>query len=137
MTNHKSILVDSSAWILSFRRSAPEPLKTLLREALDQGRVATHPFIILELLQGCKTEAEFASLKTQLHSLDICPEQESSWEQAYRFAFSLRRKGVTVPTIDILIALLAIENNYLLLHHDRHFRLLAQHSDLDAIDFLE
>ncbi len=59
------------------------------------------------------------------------------WERVYSFGFSLRRRGLTVPTLDILIAFLAIDKGYTLLHHDHHFRMIAEHSELDAMDFLD
>jgi predicted nucleic acid-binding protein len=44
------ILVDTSAWILSFRETGNETLKDYLREALDSNRVVITNIIILELL---------------------------------------------------------------------------------------
>ena len=35
-------------------------------------------------------------------------------------AFSLRRRGLTIPTTDLMIAAVAIENKSVLLHHDKH-----------------
>jgi predicted nucleic acid-binding protein len=49
----------------------------------------------------------------------------SVWEQAYELGFSLRRKGLTIPTVDLIIAALAIENKSLLLHHDEHYEMIV------------
>lgn len=132
----KKILVDTSAWIVSFKKTGHETLKTLLKEALDSDRIVAAPFILLELLQGCKTQHEFYNLKARLESLENCSMDDISWERAYHFSFSLRRKGLTIPTLDIIIAFLCIEKGYTLLHHDQHFRMIARYSNLDAIDFL-
>ncbi len=51
----------------------------------------------------------------------------SIWEQAYELGFSLRRKGLTLPTVDLIIAALAIENKSLLLHHDEHYERMVAH----------
>lgn len=41
--------------------------------------------------------------------------------------FDLRRSGVTIrSTIDVLIALTAIQNNLHLLHNDRDFDIMAE-----------
>jgi len=133
----KKVVVDTSAWILSFKRTGQEKLKTFLKEAIGKDRVATTPLIVLELLQGCRTEKEYYNLKTRLESLEICSLENLSWERVYSFAFSLKRQGLTIPTVDILIAFLSIEKNYLLLHHDHHFRLIAEKSGLEAMDFLD
>lgn len=134
--NGKTVLVDTSAWIVSFKRTGPAALKTLLKEAIDKDRVVTTPLILLELLQGCKREEEFTHLKTRLESLENCSLEDLNWQRVYRLGFTLRRKGLTIPTLDILIASLAIEKGHTLLHHDHHFRMIAKHSGLDAIDFL-
>lgn len=134
--NSNEILADTSAWIASFKRKGSEALKTFLKEAIDRDELVTTPIVVLELLQGCGTEEEMADLKAKLESLDQCSMEDLSWERAYRFAFSLRRRGLTVPTVDILIAFLCIEKRCTLLHHDRHFKMIAKHSDLVAIDFL-
>lgn len=132
----RNILVDTSAWILSFKRTGHEELKALLKEAIDTKRVVTSPLIILELLQGCRTEKEFDTLKTRLESLENCSIEDLAWEKVYSFSFSLRKKGLTVPTLDIIIAFLSIEKGCTLLHHDHHFRKIAENSNLDAVDFL-
>ncbi|MEK6815048.1 MAG: PIN domain-containing protein, partial [Nitrospirota bacterium] len=88
----KKILVDTSAWILGFRGSAPAALQGFLKEAIDQNRVVLTPLIILELLQGCRTEMEFGDLKEKLESFESCPLDAISWKDAYRLGFSLRRK---------------------------------------------
>ncbi|PIX84760.1 MAG: VapC toxin family PIN domain ribonuclease [Nitrospirae bacterium CG_4_10_14_3_um_filter_53_41] len=133
---NKRILVDTSAWVLSFKSSGHDKIKSFLKEAIDLNQIVITPFIILELLQGCKTEKEFDVLKTRLDSLESFTIEEMSWEEIYGFGFSLRRKGLTIPTMDILIAFLAIEKDLTLLHHDHHFRLIAKHSKLNAMDYM-
>ena len=52
----------------------------------------------------------------------------SVWEQAYELGLSLRKKGLTIPTVDdLIIAALAIENKSLLLHHDEHYEMIVPH----------
>ena len=38
-----------------------------------------------------------------------------------------RRKGLTIPTVDLIIAALAIENKSLLLHYDEHYEMIVPH----------
>lgn len=132
----KKLLVDTSAWIVSFKKIGHEGLKTFLKEAIDKDRVVITPFILLELLQGCKTHKEYDNLKIRLESLENCPLGDLNWDKIYSLSFSLRRNGLTIPTLDILIAFLSIERGYTLLHQDHHFRRIAERSDLDAVDFL-
>ncbi len=119
------ILVDTSAWITSFKKAGNHDLKEFLRQAIVSSHAATSPIIILELLQGCRSVEERDSLKIRLESLDLLPITSAVWEQAYELGFSLRRKGLTIPTVDLIIAALALENNTLLLHHDEHFEMIV------------
>ena len=65
------------------------------------------------------------SLRIKLESLDILPVTPLVWEQAYGLGFSLRRKGLTIPTVDLIIAALALENRTFLLHRDEHFEMIV------------
>jgi predicted nucleic acid-binding protein len=121
----EKILVDTSAWILSFKRTGDPRIKEFLRQSIIAGTVSTCSLIILELLQGCRTEEERDSLKIKLESLDALSFTVSTWEQAYELGFTLRRKGLTISTTDLIIAALASENKCLLLHHDQHFEKIA------------
>lgn len=122
------ILVDTSAWIASFKKTGDHELKEFMRQAIVSGLAATSPVIILELLQGCRSVGERDALKMRLESLDILSITSSVWEQAYELGFSLRRKGLTIPTVDLIIAALAIENKTVLVHHDEHFEMMVPHN---------
>lgn len=130
-----SILVDTSAWIISFRRIGYPDLKDFLKSILASGLAATCPVVILELLQGCRTEAERDRLRAHLESLQVFPILESTWDQAYELGFLLARKGVTIPTADLLIAATALQNQAAILHHDQHFNLIAQYTELRTRSF--
>ncbi len=126
----ETVLVDTSAWILSFKKSGNAELKAFLIESVRSGAAATSPVVILELLQGCRSEAERDSLKEKLESLPVLPLGPSAWERAYDLGFTLRRQGLTIPTVDLIIAATAIESNSALLHHDKHFEMIARYSAL-------
>ncbi len=121
------ILIDTSAWIVSFKKAGSHDLKEFIRQAIVSGNAVTSPIIILELLQGCRSGEERDSLRIKLESLDVLPITPAVWEQAYELGFSLRRKELTIPTGDLIIAALAIENNIFLAHHDEHFEMIVPH----------
>lgn len=125
--NPEKILIDTSAWIVSFKKAGDPQLKEFLKSSILSGMAATAPIIILELLQGCRTVKERDDLKIKLESLDILSITQSVWKKAYEIGFSLRRKGVTIPTTDLIIAAVAIENNSIILHHDEHYRMIDRH----------
>jgi len=101
-----------------------------LQKIIDQ-RIpySISPYTYQEVLQGARNEAEFAQLKAYFSTLRIIflPDDIKTYERAARLFFDLRRNGVTIrSTIDILIALTAIENELSLLHDDRDFDLFSE-----------
>ncbi len=123
----KQVLVDTSAWIASFRSEADPAAEEFLKQKIAANQAATARVVILELLQGCKTEKERDRHRLELESLEVLDLNEAAWERAYSLAFDLRRKGLTIPTVDVIVIALAIENDCLLLHFDQHFELTAKH----------
>jgi predicted nucleic acid-binding protein len=67
--NPERILADTSAWIVSFKKGGDEKAKSYLKQNIAAGLVVTTPLIILELLQGCKTEKERNDLRVRIESL--------------------------------------------------------------------
>lgn len=61
----------------------------------------------------------------------------SLWERAYDLAFSLRRKGITVPYTDILIAASALIMAATVVHADSHFDLMGPHCGLKVESFVD
>lgn len=81
--------------------------------------------IYMEILQGAEDERNFTRFRNYFSSQRFYELQQGhkSHEQAARIYFDCRRKGITVhSTIDCLIAQCAIENDLVLLHHDRDFK---------------
>lgn len=130
------LLVDTSAWIVSFRKTGHEGLKKTLVSALDSLSVVTTNIVILELLQGCRNKNEYDAMNSRLNALETVPVSDDAWSLAYSTGYELRRKGITVSTVDIIIAAVAKTYNCSLLHHDKHFRPIAKHLNINAVDFI-
>ena len=119
------VFVDTSAWILAFK-GANKELSLLIDYLLKENRVATSGIVILELSYGVKNQREFKELKEEMKSLIYLETDENVWDKAYSTAFHARRRGITVPSTDILISALAAENDCTLLHSDKHFDILSR-----------
>jgi len=131
------VLIDTSAWLLALRRDYLPIAKTRIDELLRENVVITAGIVKLELLGGTRTEKEFQRLKRRLDALEIVETNETLWESACHLAFSLRRKGITVPHTDILIAACALSVGGVLLHADSHFDLMAPHIGLAVESFID
>jgi len=124
------VLVDTSIWIDFFARSGPRSVKDALAALLENDQVATAGPIVLEVLQGCRSAPERPRLEQNLRALHWLPVEDRHWYLAGTMAFRLRRRGVTVSSVDALIATLAESSGCPLLQHDRDFVLIARHTGL-------
>jgi len=119
------VVIDTSAWIEAFRPGCAPEFADLVKRLIGSGSVLLPGIVKAELLRGAKTRTEFDRLKDLLEGLTVVPLSESFWDELAAFSFTLLRKGVTVPLVDTIIALAAIQNDASLLHRDRHFDMIA------------
>jgi tRNA(fMet)-specific endonuclease VapC len=113
------ILVDTSAWIDFFR--GKDPLATLVDDALETGEAALCGPVLMELRRGFKTSRERTRVLPLLDSCDHLIDPDDLWIAAGDLGFALGRQGVTVKSLDLLIAAIAIAHNVPILTGDRDF----------------
>ncbi|MEW6447853.1 MAG: PIN domain-containing protein [Bacillota bacterium] len=126
MSGEQLFIVDTSTWVLALRKDGSPEAAAWLHNALDREEVALVPLVKVELLLGARDEAHYAALKRELDALPQLPASDKLYDQAADLAFSLRRKGRTLPLIDVLIAAFAVVHSCLLVHHDRHYELIRE-----------
>jgi len=120
------VIIDTSAWIESFRPQSEKTFINLVKDLIFKGRILVPGIIKTEILRGTKNKKEYNQLNDLLKGLEYLPVADDFWEKLSLFSFRLFRKGVTVPLTDTYIALLGIENNASILHRDKHFDLIAE-----------
>ena len=128
------ILVDTSVWIDYF--NGIDSLETdTLDKALGNETVAIGDLILIEILQGFRTDKQYNMAKELLEplqkfemlGLDIAVRTADNYR-------TLRKKGITIrKTADIIIATYCIENNIPLLFTDRDFIPLVRHLGLQPV----
>ena len=123
-------LIDTSVWIDYLRPGCPAALLARVRDILMERRAVSLPVIWLELLTGVLSEALYEDLRDEVTAIPLLEMDERLWEGAYRLGFELRSKGLTIPSVDLIIASAAIRHQVMLLQRDRHFDLIARHSKL-------
>jgi len=125
------ILVDTSVWV-DFLNGAPGPHVSALESYLSEGAdLCICGVILTEVLQGIRSDKEYAKTKSSLDALLFLPMRHSTFVEAAAIYRSLRRKGITIrKPIDCLIAAVAIEHGAALLHNDRDFDPIAKHCGL-------
>jgi len=130
------VLIDTSAWIFALRKKPLLSLKDRVDHLLGMDIVFTFGMIRLEILGGTKTKGEFDRLKNRLEALNEIPADTELWERASELAFDLKRKDLTIPYTDILIASAAIRSKAILLHADSHFDIIVSHTELKVESYV-
>jgi predicted nucleic acid-binding protein len=127
------VIIDTSAWIESFRPGSEKPFQRLVKDLIIQDLVLLPGIIKTELLRGAKNKKEYNQLNEMLTGLNYLTVDEDYWGRLSIFSFQLFRKGITVPLTDAYIALLCIEKQAGLLHRDKHFDMIAQKTKLKIL----
>lgn len=126
------VLIDTSLWISVLKKGAPGNMIARIQGLLIDGTVASCGMVMLELLGDTRSPKEYRELKEELLSLHFLPVSTDIWLSACHLSFQLRRKGLTIPSTDILIAALALHNDVLIFHSDSHFDLISKHTKLKS-----
>lgn len=118
-------LIDTSAWIEFLRKSGDMPTKQRVDQYVTLGEAAYTCPVYLELIAGARKH------ETPLvqEGLSLCHRflfEPQFWDSAAGLYRKLRSGGITVPWLDVLIAVVAIEQRLPLLCRDRHFDLIRE-----------
>jgi len=124
------ILVDTSVWIYYYRPAGSKKIQEILKEAIINDLVAVNGIIMVEVLSGISRRVDFEEVNSDFNGFHIYPLDNKIFAMASSIGASLRRKGITIPSTDLIIAASAIDNNSTLYHIDNHFTLMAEHTKL-------
>lgn len=124
-------LIDSSAWIHFFNQSSALHFAAVTT-ALKHDQVVTCGFILTEVLQGARNDREQRLLREYFDRLPYIEIDRIDYIKAATLGFSLRRKGLTIKTIDLLLIHLALREELIILHDDSDFSLAARHVPLQT-----
>ena len=128
------ILVDSSVWIAFFNgRNLPQVDR--LADLVRQNRLLVGDLILLEVLQGFRSERDFQVAKRLLLNRGVVSlvNRSVALRSAENYR-ALRQKGLTVrKSVDCLIATWCIEHGVPLLFSDRDFEPFVEHLGLRAM----
>jgi predicted nucleic acid-binding protein len=127
------LFVDTSVWSLGLRRdTAPdEPAVQRLRQALEAGEgVFTTGLVLQELLQGFHGPNARDAIVERFGALPLLVPDRADHVEAAELRNVCRRHGITVGTIDALLAQLCLRHELVMLTTDRDFELMARHVQL-------
>ena len=128
------ILVDTSIWIDYFN-GIENKETNILDIALIDGSVVIGDIIVMEILQGFRSDKDYNKAKKSLATL----EQYEMFGKNMVFKCAdnyraLRKRGITIrKTADVIIASFCIDNKIPLLFSDRDFMPFVKHLNLLSV----
>ena len=122
-----NVLVDTSVWSLSLRRSSQSrhPARLELEDLVTDGRAEMIGPIRQEILSGVKTAAQFEALRGGLGAFPDLPLATDDYETAARFFNLCRAKGIQGSNTDFLICAVAVRSKFPILTTDVDFERFA------------
>ncbi len=118
-------LVDTSVWV-EFFRGKKISIKKRLEKLLDENRAVVSGIILAELLTGISNEKDQRFLEECFMGMPYLEATREIFATAGKMGAALRKKGITMPISDLLIAALARTHALIVLTLDNHFLTLAR-----------
>lgn len=119
------VVVDTSVWVRFF--NAPQSReKAEVDKLLTDNRVAIAGVVVSEILQGSRSRKDYEQIEDKVTALPYLETTKETWVETGLISFKLRKKGVTLPVTDILIATLAKENDCEIYTVDPHFERIPE-----------
>jgi predicted nucleic acid-binding protein len=128
------IVVDSAVWINFFNGTRTDEVEQL-KELLGRQPLLVGDLMLLEVLQGVRSEREAQRVEAALRQFDLAPMVGPDLAvQGAANDRRLRRHGVTLrKTIDLVIGTFCIAHDHALLTSDRDFVPMAEHLGLKLL----
>lgn len=115
------VIVDTSVWIEYFNRP-DSPEKHTVDALIDTDPPVLIGIVLAEILQGCRTSQEADAILLPLGALRFREMTFASWRRTGELSSTLKRRGITLPLSDVIVAALALEHGCSVFTLDPHFR---------------
>lgn len=123
------ILIDSSAWIEYYKPGGDKTIKDQVYKAIQNDEAAINGLIRVETA-GFARDTERPLILSDFSAFHNLQLSDPVFEKAVTICSTLRKTGITIPTIDAIIAASALEAGAALVHRDNHFIEISRHFPL-------
>ncbi|MBI4223683.1 MAG: PIN domain nuclease [Deltaproteobacteria bacterium] len=130
------ILVDTSAWslFLTRKQTARHPAAHYLKEKISEGApLCITGLVFQEILQGIRSETHYQEVVGYLLNFEFLATTHSIHEKAAGLYRRCRAKGLSIGTIDALLAACSIHHQTPLLTTDNDFVRIQKHAPLQLV----
>ncbi|CAK8725593.1 Ribonuclease VapC [Candidatus Electrothrix laxa] len=127
-----NVLIDTSAWI-DFFWNTGGAAGGLVAELIQLDQAYLTGPVMAELLHGARGKRETKELDAVFATIPILDVGREDWIKTGSILHALRKKGLSVPLTDVLIASVALHNKMTVLTLDKHF----QHLPVECVKIQE
>ena len=124
-----AMLPDTSLWIALTRDRSPRVLKALVAPYIDDPESCLAEPIVFEILRSA-TDVEAVRLTRHFQLLPLLASPSDLWNRGVELGRACRRAGLSVGSIDLLIAAIATHHQAELVTFDADFKRIAEISTL-------
>jgi predicted nucleic acid-binding protein len=118
-------LVDTSAWIEFFRKK-DSPISSRLRDYLELNQACYTGPVAVELYQGAQTNKEVEVIDQLLQTIHYVEITRSHYHHAGRISHTAARSGRIFSIVDLILAVVAHDEQLKLLSLDTHFKEISR-----------
>jgi len=127
-----NVLIDTSVWIEFFRNKG-SLVSIKLREYLKLNQVCSSGPILVELYQGAKTQREIEVFNQLFDTINYEDITRKHYHHAGLVSQKAAREGKIFSTIDVILAVLAHDEELSLFSLDHHFQDISQYCPISLI----
>jgi predicted nucleic acid-binding protein len=117
-------MLDTSVWIDAFRGKTPHVVAAT-QALLNDDRIVICGPVIFEIKRGLRP-ADRKNLLPLFDALIRLSVDEVVWDSAGDLDVRLRKKGITIPPMDVIIAQICLHHKVSLFTLDEHFRSISE-----------
>ncbi len=126
------ILIDTSIWVEFFRKKN-SAVSTKLREYLKLNQACYAGPIFVELYQGAKSQYETGILSELFDTINYVDITRNHYHHAGLVSQRAAREGKVFSTIDMILAVLAHDEDLSIFSLDHHFRDISRYCPISLI----
>ena len=122
--NKESVMLDTSVWIDAFRGNTPN-IVAVTQALLNDDRIVICGPVIFEIKRGLRP-ADRKKILPLMDALIRLSVDETVWDNAGDLDATLRKKGITIPPMDVIIAQICLHHKVSLFTMDKHFHSISE-----------
>ncbi len=122
------MLIDSSAWIEFFRPGGIQLAKDRVSDELKKHSAAFSDPIEFEVMSGCSRPGQRELVEDALRMSHCVGLERQDWIAATEANLKLRKKGIQIAVIDLLLAVISIRVGLCILTRDSDFEIIRENA---------